>query len=418
MLDMLDRKARELIECLDRWFREHGYPQDDTAVLHDLEQAIGDYLLWMRSKEYSSKTIEGYKQQLNQFFGFIKIRRFTWEGIFTLDTLKWFQKVRALKSAPALRGLSRYIFEQGKIRQPIPKRASQIDLPDIYEEYLAYHKQSRQVPYGQIRSIRRVLASFHDYLEKSKINLSHLRIEHVDAFLAEFNVGFSQDTKRTYRSYLRGFLSYLYQDRRIIKMDLAPLVVGAPLFAQAKPPKFLRPHEVEKLFAGLRLSSANDIRTYAMVHLAYFLGLRPAEISKISLDDISFSRAELTLRDRKSNNPIKLPLPEHTIKAIAAYLIGVRPNSKYRAIFLSFHPPHGPVSPGVVGHHITACMRQVGLSSSAYWLRHTYAQNLLEAGASIYEIKEMMGHDSIESTRKYLSIHIQLMREVLFDETL
>jgi integrase/recombinase XerD len=63
-------------------------------------------------------------------------------------------------------------------------------------------------------------------------------------------------------------------------------------------------------------------------------------------------------------------------------------------------------------------MRKVNPSSSAYWLRHTYAQNLLEAGVSIYEIKEMLGHDSIESTRKYLHIHIKLMREVLFDETI
>jgi site-specific recombinase XerD len=50
-------------------------------------------------------------------------------------------------------------------------------------------------------------------------------------------------------------------------------------------------------------------------------------------------------------------------------------------------------------------------------LRHTYAQNLLEAGASIFEIKEMLGHDKIESTKNYLRIHIQLMRKVLFDET-
>jgi len=299
---MLDERTRESIEWIDKWFKEHGYPDDDTAMLHDLEQTISDYLLWMRSKGYSPKTTEGYKQQLNQFFRFIKIRRFTWDGIFTLDTLKWFQKVRALKSAPALRGLSRYLFEQGKIPRPISRKVL-VDLPDIYEQYLAYHEQSRQVPCGQVRTIRRVLAAFNDYLKKSKIDLSHLRIEHVDAFLAEFSAGFSQDTKRTYRSYLRGFLSYLYQDRRIIKTDLAPLVVGAPVFANATPPKFLRPHEVEKLFAGLRLSSANDIRTYAMVHLAYFLGLRPAEISKISLDDISFSRAELTLGDRKSNNP-------------------------------------------------------------------------------------------------------------------
>ncbi len=63
-------------------------------------------------------------------------------------------------------------------------------------------------------------------------------------------------------------------------------------------------------------------------------------------------------------------------------------------------------------------MKAVNPCSTAYWLRHTYAQNLLEAGVSIYEIKEMLGHDSIESTRKYLHIHIKLMRKVIFDEEL
>jgi len=49
-------------------------------------------------------------------------------------------------------------------------------------------------------------------------------------------------------------------------------------------------------------------------------------------------------------------------------------------------------------------------------LRHTYAQNLLEAGSSVYEIKEMMGHTTINSSEKYLNIHIELMRRVIFDE--
>ena len=63
-------------------------------------------------------------------------------------------------------------------------------------------------------------------------------------------------------------------------------------------------------------------------------------------------------------------------------------------------------------------MKAANLPATAYWLRHTYAQNLLEAGASLYEVKEMLGHDTIESTQRYLHIHIQLMRKVLFDETL
>ena len=155
-----------------------------------------------------------------------------------------------------------------------------------------------------------------------------------------------------------------------------------------------------------------------MVHLAYFLGLRPKEISMIRLDDLAFRKGEITLKDRKNTQPVVLPLPESTIKAIAAYIIRERPKSQHRHLFLSRTAPYRPVTPGTIASSIRAAMKQAGLQASAYWLRHTHAQNLLEAGTSIYEMKEMMGHDRIDSTKKYLHIHIKLMREVLFDESL
>jgi site-specific recombinase XerD len=291
-------------------------------------------------------------------------------------------------------------------------------LPKIYEEYLTYYSASQQVHRRRIKQIKRVLAALHDYLQEHRIDLSSLKIELVDDFLAAFFKNFSPATCRSYRSALRGFLSYLYHERNRISKDLAPLVVGRREYARAKPPNFLRAHEVQKLFTSLTTSSPSDIQTYAMVHLAYTMGLRPKEISQLSLDDISFSRQLLTLRDRKSNNPFELPVCEHTLKAIAAYIIGVRPQSKHRTLFLTLLPPHRPLHSHTVSYHIRKAMKKAGLSSSAYWLRHTYAQNLLEAGASIFEIKEMLGHDKIESTKLYLHVHIKLMRQVLFDETL
>jgi integrase/recombinase XerD len=154
-----------------------------------------------------------------------------------------------------------------------------------------------------------------------------------------------------------------------------------------------------------------------MVHLAYYLGLRPAEISLISLDGILFESAELVVT-RKNNRQMKLPLPEPTLKAVSAYIIGARPKTDHRRIFLNLSAPCQPICANSVGYYITDCMRKAGLSATAYWLRHTYAQNLLESGASIYEIKEMLGHDSIETSQKYLHVHTRLMREVLFDESL
>lgn len=291
-------------------------------------------------------------------------------------------------------------------------------LPEIYQSYLNYYAQSAQTSRTQMGTAKRVLLALSNYLERSRIKLKAVKIEHIDAFLVEFNAPFAPATRRLYRTYLRRFLTYLYHQGGILKRDLAPLVVGPPLYAQDKPPKFLRPGEIKQLFDTAQFATACELRTYAMLHLAYTLGLRPMEISLITLDDISFSRGQISIKDRKSNRPIKLPLPEQTLKAIAAYLVGARADSTCRTLFLNITAPYKPITANTVGRYIGMLMRKANLESTAYWLRHTYAQNLLESGVSIFEIKEMMGHDRIQSTKRYLSIHIKMMREVLFDETL
>jgi len=380
-----------------------------------LKRDIDEYLQWMFSNGYSFHTCDMYRNELNHFFLFIIRKQIGWNDIFTLNTLKDFQKSKQ-DSGPGVRGLWQYLFEQKRIHQPIdsPHRK----LPDPYEDYLLYYNQTRKVSSIKLVHIKRVLCAFHDYFERHNIKLTSIRIEQIDAFLAEFFTGFSDNTRNTYRSYLRGFFKYLYYPRKIIRKDLAPLVVGARQFDQSKPPKFLRPHEMQRLFDSFDLSSFKNLRNYALVHLSYGLGLRPDEISRITLDDISFAQSELTIKTRKNNRPVKLPIPESAIKAIAAYIIGARPKSSHRGLFLNLVAPHRPASATSVGQHITECIRKAGLPGTAYWLRHTYAQNLLEAGASIYEIKEMMGHTTINSAEKYLHVHIKLMRKVIFDEEL
>ena len=378
-----------------------------------LKQAVDNYLLWMISARYADATIKNYEQILNHFVDFIACHQIGWDQIFSSANLHCFDQGTKTQLA-AVRGLCRYLVKQKRIVAPIEKE--KYLLPNVYEQYLNYYATTRQAANRRIKSIRRVLAAFDGYLENTKIKLAALTIEHIDAFFADFNANFSQSTCKVYRSIVRGFLSYLFHQRQILKRDLAPLVVGAPIFARAKPPTFLRADELKRLFDNIDLSSQSGLRTYAMLQLAYTLGLRPIEICQITLDNISFRKAELSINWRKCHNPLKLPLAEVTIKAIAAYIIGVRPQSARRTLFLSLHPPYGPITPTTVHYYFKTTMHKINPAASVYWLRHTYAQNLLEAGVSLFEIKELMGHDSIESTRKYLLIHIKLMREVLFDE--
>ena len=383
------------------------------TTIKKLKQAVDDYLLWMISARYADATIKNYEQILNHFVDFIACHKIGWDQIFSSANLHCFDQSTKTQLA-AVRGLCRYLVKQKRIVAPIEKE--KYLLPNVYEQYLNYYATTRQTGNRRIKSIRRVLSAFDGYLDNRQIKLSVLTIEHIDAFFADFNVNFSQSTCKVYRSIVRGFLSYLFDQRHTLKRDLAPLVVGAPIFARAKPPTFLRADELKKLFDNIDLSSQSGLRTYAMLQLAYTLGLRPIEICQITLNNISFRKAELNINWRKCHNPLKLPVPEVTIKAIAAYIIGARPQTALRTLFLSLMPPYGPITPTTVHYYFKTAMHKINPTASVYWLRHTYVQNLLEAGVSLFEIKELMGHDSIESTRKYLLIHIKLMREVLFDE--
>lgn len=409
---MTDDKMISTIESIEARLEEI------ETVLKQLNQAIDGYLQWMADSGYARSTREAYARDLKRFSGFVKQRKCPFDAIFIEDTLRLFRKTGRSYQRHAVYGLSRYLFDQGKIPRPLSTKDAFVKLPTIYEDYLLYYQQTGSWADGNTRQNRRVLCALHDYLQKEQIDLARLAIEQVDAFLAQFFAPFKPSTQRAYRSKLRGFLTYLYHERNIIKRDLASFIVARRHYGLSKPPKFLRPEEIQKLFTGFSLSSDSDIRTYAMMHLAYTLGLRPKEVALITLDDISFSKAKLTLMDRKNTHPLVLPIPAATLKAVAAYRIVVRPKTKHNTLFLSLHPPYRPAAPNTIGQHIRKVMKAVGLPSTTYWLRHTYAQNLLESGATVFEVKEMLGHDDIESTQKYLHVHTKLMREVLFNETL
>ena len=415
---MTDSPIQQCTQWLEWYSQQYGPSQKDPAAVVRLIRATVDYLHWMKSVNYSLGTQHLHRRQLELFLDFVKNRRLPWQQLFTVNTREHFKKISGLATTAAINGLSRYLVKQGQIKTPLPQHPQQRKLGGTFKDYLQFRQDGHQTDTHQLVAIRRVLSALCDYLNEQDITLHQLHIEALDAFMAKFCQPFSPGTCRTYRTIVRGFLTYLHHQCGILKKDLAPLLIGAVQFAKAKPPKFLRPHEVKLLFESLSVTSAKDLRTYVMVHLAYTLGLRPCEICRITLDDIGFKKAQITIEDRKNNQPLTLPIPEKTLKAIVAYMVGARSKSNDRHLILSLAAPYGPIVAGLVGRYIQQAMHKAKLSSTPYWLRHSYAQHLLSSGASIYEVKQMLGHRHIESSRKYLHIHTDLMREVILDETL
>ena len=315
------------------------------------------------------------------------------------------------------RGLAKFLYQEKQISHPIPLKPRQ-KLPGIFEDYLHYCAIARYDTDKTVQHTRRVLEPFYHYLRRHNLNLSTITIEQIDTFNQEYNAAYAQQSQKLNRSCLKLFLKYLYHQRCVLKRDLAALLKVPRIFHRTKPPCFLRTDEIQQLFDHMPLTTPGDLRAYAIVHIAYTMGLRPQEISKLTLDDIQFSKAEMHINHRKAGFPVTMPIPLKTLKAITVYLVGGRPENNCRELFLQCYRPYRPVSSPTVCYVIKACMRKAGLPEEAtpYWLRHTHAQHLLEAGASVFEIKEMLGHDDIEATRRYIHIHIKLMRRVILGE--
>jgi site-specific recombinase XerD len=379
----------------------------------NLDQAITDYLLWMTDHNYSRSTWSFYKRILKRYRKYVGDMDL--ETAFSMGTMAGFGRECGLvQFEPPIRGLARYLYKKGPIAKSMDTK--EVLLPELYQCYLDYFQKTSQVCRLYVLNTRRVLVLFSHWVEKEKIKLEKFEIEHADRFQAEVSNRYGAKNREHHRCVLRGLFRWLYQ-QRIIRRNLAPLVIGSPQYARAVPPKFLRPDELQKLFARAP-QTAREKRAWAMLHLACFLGLRPKEISLIRLDDIDFPRQEIILPERKGANPICMTLPMPVIRAIAEYIIDVRPETVKRELFLRLRPPFTRVSGQLTGRNISQWMHTCGVKVSAYHLRHTYALNLLKSGASVFEIKEMLGHDRIQTTSQYLSIQTDMMREVLFHETI
>lgn len=287
-----------------------------------LSQAVEQYLLQRIEHGYPDTHIDTQGKIFQDFRLFVERQSKKWDEIFTLEILKEFmQQGDSNERRRAVRGLAKFLYQQKQISQPIPLKSRQ-KLPEIFEDYLHYCAMARYDTEKTVQHTRRVLEAFYHYLNRHNLNLSTITIEQIDAFNQEYNAAYARRSQKFNRSCLKLFLKYLYHERHVLKRDFAALLKVPRIFHRTKPPCFLRTDEIQQLFDNMTLSTPTDLRAYAMVHIAYTMGLRPQEISRLTLDDIQFTKAEMHVKYRKAGFPVTMPIPLKTLKAITVYLVG------------------------------------------------------------------------------------------------
>ena len=216
------------------------------------------------------------------------------------------------------------------------------------------------------------------------------------------------------RTALRSFLRYL-QYRGEISSDLSGCIPGVKRWRLVSLPKYLSAAQVQRVLDGCDRDTAVGKRDYAILLTLARLGLRAIEISTLTLDDVDWRQGQLRLH-AKGRERALMPLPREVGQAICAYLQSGRPRSHSRRVFLRKNAPHcGFTKSSCISCVVKRALRRVGMdppSKGAHVLRHSLATQMLQSGASLREIGQVLRHRRPDTTRVYAKVDLPTLRSV------
>lgn len=193
-------------------------------------------------------------------------------------------------------------------------------------------------------------------------------------------------------------------------------VPGIPVWKRVRNPKTLSADQLSKVLGVFDRSTASGQRDYAMAVCMTDLGLRASEVAGLRFDDIDWDQGTVRLIAPKGHRDRVLPLPRRVGAALAIYLRRGRPRSGHRQVFVRHRAPLGePVSALLVHYAMCRAYRRAGLDATitgTHVLRHTAASLMYQRGATLKEIADVLGHQSLDTTAIYAKVNWTQLRTV------
>jgi site-specific recombinase XerD len=213
---------------------------------------------------------------------------------------------------------------------------------------------------------------------------------------------------------VRCFLRFLHvQGHTSAALEQVLLPVARP--ATAPPPKYLTTGQLEKLLREVDRPSPLGRRDYAIVLCLARLGLRAGEIANLKLEDVDWQQGTFSVRRTKDRRGRLLPLPQAVGQAWVAYLRRGRPPTALREVFVSGHEPPRAVTSNSISKVVTRALVRAGLPlpcRGAHVLRHTVATQLLQTGASLKAVADLLGHRQLKTTGIYAKVNRPMLAAV------
>ena len=289
------------------------------------------------------------------------------------------------------------------------------------DQFLNFSRIERGLSNNSVLAYTRDLQRFSDFLLENSIDLSQLQQGHLDDFirgLSKANLALS--TVNRVLSTLRSFYGYLEREHGIHN----PMKDVESRKIPLRLPKALTVSEITQLIdASFSEDNVISLRDRAILELLYSTGGRVSEIVGINVNDISMMNSEsaevrvIKLRG-KGNKERIVPMGSFSVKALDDYLVRVRPsllgkNSKNKNDALFLNQRGGRISRQSAWQIVVDSAKKSGLSEgiSPHVFRHSFATHLLDGGADIRVVQELLGHASVTTTQIYTLITIDKIRE-------
>lgn len=213
---------------------------------------------------------------------------------------------------------------------------------------------------------------------------------------------------------VQAFFKYLARHNHILSNPASDLEL--PKVPRRLPRNVLSVTEVERVLAQPDVAEPMGVRDRAILETFYSTGIRRKELSNLAIFDIDAERGTLLVREGKWKKDRMVPIGDRAIAWIEKYLSEVRPQ-------LVLDPDPGnlflgqtgePLTPGWLTIRVSQYIHKAGLSKQGgcHLFRHTMATLMLEGGADIRFIQEMLGHATLQSTQIYTKVSIKKLKEI------
>jgi integrase/recombinase XerC len=279
--------------------------------------------------------------------------------------------------------------------------------------YLGLEKNSSAYTVKSYREdLNQATAFFRDKIGASSVSPDRVSTRHVRAYLAWLSEqGYARTTIARRLAALRSWFRYLCRQGRL---NANPCDGVRGPRQDKKLPHFLTGDDVGRLLASPRGDEPLLCRNRAILETLYSAGLRVGELVGVNLDDLDLDGGAVTVRGKGRKERLAM-LGAPAIEAIRQWL-NVRPafaalQPRQQAVFLNQRG--GRLTTRSVGRMLEKRLAEAGLDprTSPHTLRHSFATHLLDAGADIRGVQELLGHKSLTTTQIYTHVSTQRLQD-------